>query len=80
MTMKSTEILKSVSYNIAYYRKKRGLTQQELADKVGISKSYLSKIESPNSKKQGTLEILLNIVEALDISFEALLETEKIQK
>lgn len=36
---------------------KRGLSQDELADKIAISKSYLSKIEAPNSTKAYSLEV-----------------------
>lgn len=42
-------------------RLKKGLTQQELADKVGTSKSYISKIE--NNIKEARLSTLKKIVE-----------------
>ena len=42
-------------------RLKSGLTQQELADKVGTSKSYISKIE--NNVKEARLSTLQRIVE-----------------
>jgi ribosome-binding protein aMBF1 (putative translation factor) len=42
-------------------RIKKGLTQQELADKVGTSKSYISKIE--NSVKEARISTLEKIVE-----------------
>lgn len=42
-------------------RKKSGLTQQELADKVGTSKSYISKIE--NNVKEARISTLEKIVE-----------------
>ena len=42
-------------------RLKKGLTQQELADKVGTSKSYISKIE--NNVKEARLSTLKKIVE-----------------
>ncbi len=41
-------------------RLKSGLTQQELADKVGTTKSYISKIE--NSVKEARLSTLEKIV------------------
>ena len=41
-------------------RKKQGLTQQELADKVGTTKSYISKIE--NSVKEARISTLEKIV------------------
>ncbi len=42
-------------------RKKSGLTQQELADKVGTTKSYISKIE--NNVKEARISTLQKIVE-----------------
>lgn len=41
-------------------RKNSGLTQQELADKVGTSKSYISKIE--NNVKEVRISTLQKIV------------------
>ena len=41
-------------------RLKQGMTQQELADKVGTTKSYISKIE--NSVKEARLSTLEKIV------------------
>jgi transcriptional regulator with XRE-family HTH domain len=59
---------KVIGQRIAYYRSQKGLTQQELADKIGISKSYLSKIESPNTVKPFSLDVLFSISESLNIS------------
>ncbi len=42
-------------------RIKQGMTQQELADKVGTTKSYISKIE--NNIKEARLSTLQKIVE-----------------
>ena len=42
-------------------RLKSGLTQQELADKVGTTKSYISKIE--NNVKEARISTLQKIVE-----------------
>jgi len=41
-------------------RKKSGLTQQELADKVGTTKSYISKLE--NNIKEARISTLQKIV------------------
>ncbi len=50
-------------------RLEMGLTQQELADKVGTTKSYISKIE--NNIKEARISTLQKIVE---IGFGGLLE------
>jgi transcriptional regulator with XRE-family HTH domain len=51
---------------IKQYRKDRGLTLQELAEKTGYTKGYLSKIE--NSGKGPPVSVLINISKTLDIS------------
>ena len=48
-------------YLLRQARLKSGMTQQELADKVGTSKSYISKIE--NNVKEARLSTLQRIVE-----------------
>ncbi len=54
------------------WREHRGLTQQALADQSGISKPYLSQIES--GKRQGTVETLAAIARVLDVPLEFLTE------
>ena len=36
---------KNIGLKIAYYRKKRGYTQAELAERIGMSVAYLGQIE-----------------------------------
>lgn len=60
--------------NIAFYRKHAGLTQDELAERAGISRSHLSAIEAPNVVRPFSLEILFNIATALGIKASSLLE------
>lgn len=55
---------------IKVWRDYRQLTQQQLADKVGISKSYLSQIES--GKRTGSVEALTAVAQALDVSLDDL--------
>ena len=53
---------------IRVWRKHRGLTQQELAERIGISKPYLSQIET--GKRKGTTDVLSSIAKALDLSLD----------
>ncbi|MDO4830896.1 MAG: helix-turn-helix transcriptional regulator [Clostridia bacterium] len=59
--------------NIAYFRKLRGYTQEELAEMVDISRSHLSAIEAPNIIKAFSIELLFNIADALQIDSYKLL-------
>ena len=46
-----------LGYNIAYYRKHAGLTQEQLAERVGISRQHLGAIEAPNLVRPISLEL-----------------------
>jgi DNA-binding XRE family transcriptional regulator len=55
---------------VRLWREHRGLTQQELAKRIGTSKPYLSQIE--NGKRKGTVETLKAIARALDVPLDVL--------
>jgi len=77
MTSKYSNKYKNIGLLIKYYRKLKGLTQDELANKAGISKSYLSKIEAQNCEKPFSLEVLFEISDALDVPITYLLDSDK---
>lgn len=52
---------------IAYYRKLKSLTQEELAEKAGLSISSIGQIEAPNFYKSFTFDTFFSIAKALDI-------------
>lgn len=62
-----------IGLNIAYYRKLKGLTQLQLAEIAGISRTHMSNIEAPNTPTSISLETLLDIASALNISADKLL-------
>jgi DNA-binding XRE family transcriptional regulator len=53
---------------IRVWRARRGLTQQQVADRAGISKPYLSQLES--GKRRGGVEVLQKIAQVLEVSLE----------
>ncbi len=63
-----------VRKNIKKYRKIAGITQQELADRVGITMHYISQIESANPNKYFTLVIIGRIADALEIDIRQLFD------
>ena len=73
MSLKHDKKYKSIGIKISEYRLKRKLTQEELANKVGISYSYLTQIEAPNVVKKMSLEVLFDIADALEIDIKDLL-------
>jgi len=64
----------ALGLNVAYYRKREGMTQEQLAEKAGISRSYLGVIEAPNMITNISLEVLFNIAAALRVPVHKLLE------
>lgn len=53
--------------HIAYYRKKAGFKQHELADRLHIDQTYLSRIESPNQNQHLSFELFFKICKILDV-------------
>ena len=62
------EQYKMIGLNIAYYRKLKGLTQMQLSEIVNISRTHMSNIEAPNVPTSISLETLLDIAEALEVT------------
>lgn len=64
MTLKK-DLRDVFKYNLKYYRLKNKLTQEDLADKVGLSDKYISDLErgefSPSFEKISELALALNI-------------------
>ena len=52
---------------ISYYRKLRGITQEQLAEKVGLSAAFIGHVEAPNIQKAISLDTLFDIASVLDI-------------
>lgn len=71
--LKNSERFKRIGIKIRKYRIEMGLTQEELANKVGISYSYLTQIEAPNVVKKMSLEVLYDIADTLGIDIKELL-------
>ena len=60
--------------NIKKYREIKGLTQQQLADKSGISMNYIAKIESKKMQRGFTIVVLGRIADALEVNIEKLFD------
>lgn len=73
ITFNNREKFIELGYNIAYYRKHRGLTQEQLAEKLGISRQHLGAIEAPNILRPISLDLLFNIATVLNIEPSKLL-------
>ena len=69
------EFYKNLGLNIKKYRKQQGYTQQEFADKLGMSLNFIGKIEVAFSKP--SLDTVILIAKNLDISVSELCNYKK---
>ena len=58
---------------IATIRKSNGLSQDELSEKAGISRSFLGRIEAPNIAQTLSVDNLFNIAKALNVAPDELI-------
>ena len=69
------QVLRSIiGNNINMYRIKNGYSQDVLAEKVGISPSYVTRIE--NGQKFVSVYVLLKIAKVLHVSCDTLLSSQ----
>lgn len=73
MSVKHNEKYKEIGIKIAKYRNKKGMTQEQLANEIGISYSYITQIEAPRVCKKMSLEVLFDIAEVLGVDVKDLL-------
>lgn len=62
------EQYRQIGLKIAYYRKLRGLTQEELAERVGLTPAYIGHLEAPNISKALSLDTLFDIAAVLKVA------------
>ncbi len=69
-------LLLSIGLKISYYRKFRGYTQEELAERAGVSTTFIGMVEAPNLYKAPSLKTLYAIATALDVPVYKLLQAD----
>ena len=70
---------KLLANNIKYYRLKRGLSQEELAEFLGTTPVYLSSLE--NAKRNIRLDYIEHIANTLEVNIKDLfIEREIVEK
>ena len=62
------EKLIRLGLNISHFRRIKSLTQEQLAEIVGVDRSYISKIEAPNMYTSFSMELLCKIAVALEVT------------
>ena len=67
---------KRLGLKISYYRKVKGMTQEQLAEELGKSLSFIGAVEAPNIDRTISLDTLFDISDVLEIPASKLLDTE----
>ncbi|MCD8325178.1 MAG: helix-turn-helix domain-containing protein [Lachnospiraceae bacterium] len=70
-------VYQQIAHNINYFKRIRGLSTEQLAEKANMSVSHLTALESPGSLKDFSFEILLDIADALEVSIVELVKELK---
>lgn len=65
-----------IGQQIRKFRKAQGLSQEELAEKIGISTTHMSHIETGNTKL--SLSVFVDIANALNVQTDDLLDEREI--
>ena len=67
--MKTTyaEQYRQIGLKIAYYRRLRGFTQEQLAERIDRSPAYIGHVEAPNILKAASLDTLFDIATVLEV-------------
>ena len=61
------ERMENLPYAIGYYRKKKGYSQEKMAELLGISRQHLASVEAPGMNRGLSLELLFNIASVLEM-------------
>ena len=69
-------IYEQIARNIKKYRNAAGITQAELAERIGVSHEFIRRNESKKGKKSFSVDTLWKISVALDINPGLLFEID----
>ncbi len=58
---------RALGIKLSYYRRMRGMTQAELAEKIGKTTAFVGMVEAPNVNKAISLDTLFDIAKVLQI-------------
>lgn len=68
---------REIGYKISYCRKHLNLTQEEFAEKLGISRQHIGAIEAPNVERKVSLDLIFQIADLCDTEPSWFLEYQK---
>ena len=71
-----THLVLQIGIRIGYYRRKMGITQEELAEKTGMTVSCIGQFEAPNLVYKPSLKTLYKLSLVFDVPLIKLINTE----
>lgn len=71
--------IRELGQAIAYYRKYRNMSQEQLAEHIGISRNHLAAIEAPNVFRGISIDAIFSIAKVLDIDVCKLFQFSKLR-
>ena len=72
MDQTQIEKYKGLGLNVSYYRRKRGLTQGQLAELLNIERNHVSNVEL--AKPGVSLDVIFRIADVLEVPVHRLFE------
>lgn len=72
MDQRQIEKYKALGLNVSYYRRKRKLTQEQLAEMAEIERNHMSSIEL--AKAGTSLDVIFRMADALEVPVHKLFE------
>ena len=67
MKQEHLERYRKLGLKISYYRKLKGLTQEQLAEKIDKNLAFIGTVEAPNVNRTISLDTLFDIATVLEI-------------
>lgn len=66
-----------IGRRISCYRRRSHMTQEEMAEKLGVSRQHIGAVEAANVKRKVSLDLLFNIADLLEVEPKYFLESQE---
>ena len=67
MTEEYFDQYRKIGLKISYYRKLKGMTQEQLAEKINKNLAFIGAVEAPNINRTVSLDTLFDIAKVLNV-------------
>lgn len=67
-----------IGYQISYCRKRMKMTQEEMAEKLNVSRQHIGAIEAPNVHRKISLDLIFDIADLFGVEPKFFLEYQQL--